>query len=70
MNYLREEMKFMKERDRRTLVREMNKSDSTKVTMVTKQSEKNADSSDGDDELGTDENSFSDNDSIGRVDKL
>ena len=67
MNYLKEEMKYMKERERRKLIRGMNKTDSTKVT---KQPERNVDTSDDDDDLEIDENSFSDNDSIDRVDEL
>ena len=67
MNYLKEEMKYMKERERRKLIRGMKKTHSTKVT---KQPERNADTSDDDDDLEIDENSLSDNDSIDRVDEL
>ena len=64
MNYLKEEMKYMKERERRKLIRGMN---TTHATKVTKQPERNADTPD-DDELEVDGNSFSDNDSIDSVD--
>ncbi|KAI6660673.1 hypothetical protein LOD99_10353 [Oopsacas minuta] len=45
LNYLKEEMRYMKERERRKLVREMNKSSKGAVTKVTKPSERNAESS-------------------------
>ena len=46
MNYLKEEMRYMKERERRTLIRDMNKDSKSKAaTKDTKQPQWNADSS-------------------------